>query len=517
VICSVQVDILTTNWQISLPLFQLAYWSFQYFRHKPPWSYINKIISWFFCHTSHIIKPPWSLYHKRHGLNRLWRTRIPCIRSPCARRLQICLLLLMLQVVQALDLRTCHLLDMMFGCFLLLLCWRPYIVFITVTPMVVLPLLWLAFYSAYRVLFDLLVNFADHLILVGGNIHRALSDNLVNITVYLILLSFWGAALVVLCIEGLGLDLHALPDCLVTVFDQVATYPAGASGEGTSRCFSGTRTMSTNSLDSMGTMDTVTTSSETPGAFTSSPKFNFGSGVASGTSGIAGNDFMVSSSRSFRFGSFPSPEGYATVGSLDTVPTFCETPGWLNSTPKFNFGSCGPMNNAGIGNSGFMVPPSGYFRFGSSLSPEGNIYAIPNTFFPRKFVRAKSSLLPATLSVTHSLPTTAGAYLEFTASTSPNESIHSSESQSEFSDNISIYSDSFSTSSDVHEPIYLKYSDDSDRWEAFPLRSRSPDEIEQHLQACEALRYEQFKQLCEVESQCTMPIPEPVQSSEFPL
>ena len=48
VICSVQVDILTTNWQISLPLFQLAYWSFQYFRHKPPWSYINTIISWFF-------------------------------------------------------------------------------------------------------------------------------------------------------------------------------------------------------------------------------------------------------------------------------------------------------------------------------------------------------------------------------------------------------------------------------------------------------------------------------------
>jgi len=159
--------------------------------------------------------------------------------------------------------------------------------------MVVLPLLWLASYSAYRVLFDLLVNFADHLILVCGNIHRALSDNLVNITVYLILLSFWGAALVVLCIEGLGLDLHALPDCLVTVFDQVATYPAGASGEGTSRCFSGTRTMSTDSLDSMETMDTVTTSSETPGAFTSSPKFNFGSGVASGTSGIAGNDFMV--------------------------------------------------------------------------------------------------------------------------------------------------------------------------------------------------------------------------------
>ena len=82
---------------------------------------------------------------------------------------------------------------------------------------------------------------------------------------------------------------------------------------------------------------------------------------------------------------------------------------------------------------------------------------------------------------------------------------------------MSVSSDSLSESSDVYEPTYLTYSTDRSCWEAFPLSSRSPEEIEQHLQACEALHYEQFKQLCDVASQCTTPTPEPVQSSVSPL
>jgi hypothetical protein len=49
-----------------------------------------------------------------------------------------------------------------------------------------------------------------------------------------------------------------------------------------------------------------------------------------------------------------------------------------------------------------MVPPSGYFRFGSSLSPSecpaGNIFPVPNTVSYRKIVRAKYSSKPITLS-----------------------------------------------------------------------------------------------------------------------
>jgi hypothetical protein len=79
-----------------------------------------------------------------------------------------------------------------------------------------------------------------------------------------------------------------------------------------------------------------------------------------------------------------------------------------------------------------MVPPSGYFRFGSSLSPSecpaGNIFPVPNTVSYRKIVRAKYSSKPITLSKTHSLPTMEGTYLEFTASTPNSESVQSSES-----------------------------------------------------------------------------------------
>ena len=224
---------------------------------------------------SHIKKPPWLLSFLRHGLS--------SPRASSARQLQILIFLLMLQAVQALDLRTCHLLDAMVICSLLLLCWRPYIVIIIVTPVVVLPLLWLAAYSAYRALFDLLVNFATHLIFVHGNFHRALSDTLVKITVYLILLSFGGAVLLILCVEGLGLDLHALPDCLVVVFNQAGTLDmftevysqaathAQSTDEATSQDGFCTRTLSTDSLDSLGTLDTVTTTSEASSTLTHFP------------------------------------------------------------------------------------------------------------------------------------------------------------------------------------------------------------------------------------------------------
>ena len=98
---------------------------FQYFRTKPSWSFTGCTFSNY--RFTHIKQPPWLCSHV-HKL----------LLAPTARQIQVLLLLLMIQAVQALDLRTCHLLDVMFTCFLLLMCWRPYIVFITVTPMVIL-------------------------------------------------------------------------------------------------------------------------------------------------------------------------------------------------------------------------------------------------------------------------------------------------------------------------------------------------------------------------------------------
>ena len=108
---------------------------FQYFRTEPPWLFPGCTFSNY--RFTHIKQPPWLCSHV-HKL----------LLAPTARQIQVLLLLHMIQAVQALDLRTCHLLDVMFMCFLLLMCWRPYIVFITVTPVVILPLLWLAAYSA---------------------------------------------------------------------------------------------------------------------------------------------------------------------------------------------------------------------------------------------------------------------------------------------------------------------------------------------------------------------------------
>jgi len=109
-----------------------------------------------------------------------------------------------------------------------------------------------------------------------------------------------------------------------------------------------------------------------------------------------------------------------------------------------------------------MVPPSGYFRSGSSLSssniPDVKVSAVPDISSLRRIVRAKWSSMPDTISVKHSLPTTEGAPFVSAASMPPTESVQLCESQSESSDSRSVSSDSLFESGDVREPMYWKYS-----------------------------------------------------------
>ena len=90
------------------------------------------------------------------------------------------------------------------------------------------------------------------------------SDTLVSLTIYLIVLSLWGAGLLVHGIDGLGLDLSVFPGWFIEVYSQVAPPSAGSSDEASARGISCARTMSTDSLDSLWTVDTVTTINETP-------------------------------------------------------------------------------------------------------------------------------------------------------------------------------------------------------------------------------------------------------------
>ena len=113
----------------------------------------------------------------RHGLHMLRSATTSCTRAPSGRQLQISLLLHLLQVVQAHDVNACYRMNAIL------------IVFIPVTLVVVPLLLWWAAYRAYRVL----------------------SKNLVNIAIYLILLSFTVAGLLALCVEGLGLEENLWP------------------------------------------------------------------------------------------------------------------------------------------------------------------------------------------------------------------------------------------------------------------------------------------------------------------
>ena len=289
-----------------------------------------------------------------------------------------------------------------------------------------------------------------------------------NITIHLILLSLWGADLLFLCVEGLGLDLHALQGCLVTVYDQLTAYSDGAAGDATSNCVSCIRTLSTDSLDSMGTMDTVTTSSEPPGALTSSPEFNFGS--------------------------VPSTSVDTIVGSYTTTPVLSAATGALNPPPKFNFGSYGQRGTSGIDSSGFMVPPPGYFRFGSSSTsaicpdPKGSV--VPDIPSLRRIVRVKGSSMPTTTSETHSLLITEEASIESSASTSTQESVQAGQSPLESSANVSAPTSLFQSG---EVPIYGWWSHERSCLEHFSI---TLDELVQYNQACESLRYDLYRQSC---------------------
>jgi hypothetical protein len=94
-----------------------------------------------------------------------WRPHF--VRSQATtRQLQLILLLLMLPAVQSLDSMTCTLLNTIFTCLLLLLSWRPLIVLIPVALVVVILLFWCAAHSAYHALSEALVNIAIYLVSV---------------------------------------------------------------------------------------------------------------------------------------------------------------------------------------------------------------------------------------------------------------------------------------------------------------------------------------------------------------
>ena len=144
-------------------------------------------------------------------------TKLPYINktsfAPSAGQLRNLLLLLLLQMVHSLDVHTCSLLDTVFTCLLVILCWRPHFILIPVAVIVVLLLFWWAAHRAYR----------------------ALSDTLVKVVIHLIILSLWGAGLLVLCVEGLGLDSSTILGWFAKVPSQAATYSADSFDEATCR------------------------------------------------------------------------------------------------------------------------------------------------------------------------------------------------------------------------------------------------------------------------------------------
>ena len=162
-------------------------------KHSYPFSKIRKnqdiLRSSTHLHRS-VHKPPWISSHIGledgdflsqeeicHGLHMLRSATTFCTRAPSARQLQTFALLHLFQAVQVHDAHTCYRMNAIL------------LVFIPVTSVVVPLLLWWAAYSAYRVL----------------------SNNLVNIAINLILLSFWVAGLPALCVERLGLEENLWP------------------------------------------------------------------------------------------------------------------------------------------------------------------------------------------------------------------------------------------------------------------------------------------------------------------
>ena len=341
------------------------------FCYKPPWLFI---ITWFRFWSRRLFrhKPPWLFINQITYIN-----KTSC--APSAGQLRILLLLLLLQMAHSLDVHTCSLLDAVSTCLLVIMGWRPHIVLIPVAVVVVLLLFWWPAHCAYR----------------------ALSDTLVRVVTHLIILSLWGAGLLVFCVKEFGLDSFTFLDWFTEVTSQATSHNSDSSNEATFRGISCNRTLSTDSLDSLGTLDTVATTNEIPESLdslvtsdtatttsaptsilTQHPFFSFGSRGATGDTGTRGKDF-----------------------SLVSVPTNGVTIGSLSPIPKFNFGFREARGNAGTG-SEFMVPPAGYFRFGSSLSSphcsDGLLSAFPELYSLEEKLAFSSSM--------HSLPTTDGIH-----------------------------------------------------------------------------------------------------------
>jgi hypothetical protein len=174
------------------------------------------------------------------------------------------------------------------------------------------------------------------------------------------------------------------------------------------------------------------------------------------------------------------------------------TPGALFFAPQFKYGLCGPLDSNCLGRRDFMVPPSGYFRFGSSSSsspcPDENVPTISTSFVKRKIVRAKCALPCTSLSVQHpssdnlaltavvpipeTVPSSEVTFasdvgdvlLTSTTSVLPLESVQLPDSQSA------------SESGTITSPTLWRYSASRQCWEASRCSS---DEIEQCQNVCE--------------------------------
>ena len=121
-----------------------------------------------------------------------------------------------------------------------------------------------------------LVSIALHLISIYKIIPDMGLETIVNIIMFYILLSMWDAGLLVHCVEILGLDYTLLCDCLgyLSAGHNPAASTIGDASVAIPTCAS--RTLSTDSLDSMETLDTVTSTIETSGMLNSTTPFTLG-------------------------------------------------------------------------------------------------------------------------------------------------------------------------------------------------------------------------------------------------
>ena len=124
--------------------------------------------------------------------------------------------------------------------------------------------------------------------------------------------------------------------------------------------------------------------------------------------------------------------------------------------------------------------------------PDDKVSVIPDIPSIRKIVRVKGSSVPPTISEKHSLQITEEASLESPASTSTQESVPAVQSPLASSAYMPASSNSLFKSGELS--IYSCWSHEHSCMERFTL---SLDKLEQYNQACEAVRYDLYRESCQ--------------------